>query len=889
MLTLLFFLFISVGLNTEKNGTLALTIMTERARALREMGAILEKESQQILLTELHDAEHLLGSESKGFLYELIKGGLDKVRSFVEAENPEVPKNNDEENQDDAGAVSTTNNEDTKVLDAKEFLEYVIGKADKLSKDEQWSDSFRLILVGKSSSSTSCRHYLEGCDHDKDGMIKAAWEALREVGELEEVVVNWGGKSERFQPEFDSYSVDVWFEDVTGDRVKLKAFLEEKLLPLKGLGEGGIMEANVGFVDTKPFRRGFNIELIQADKMYAIVVAGESGSGKSVYACQKAKDEGFMPVYCLPRGGTDSESNTRKPPRQHVQLNDFLRHLIILFEEEHPNGSDALFRLYFIQMKLITTRNAWAVQVLKDALKNAVADDANARSWLAGKWSKQTRPEKVAIIVDEASVDLVEGLVATVRHTSATYRELLAQKSLLIVLAGTGLDLVRFPHRAGTNPDYASVITLTTPNVDKILAEVTDNRDEIHQALTQGTFARVLQTNARMLFRSVLPILQLPFHTVDGYKEGEDLGIKRRRLGARLTAIGSFKDMMDHAPRFYMNENSIGRLTTRMRSNLLQQAFVYHLNLSVDSLGQCNIEAVDKNKLSELKLIKTMQQDLRQRFHAIEGNKDNAAAEDAESIFSHGLISRSGTSNALKYLACFGMTCELRPGYGNEFEELTALHFMRYIQVQGYETKRVTLKYAWPSAWRGRGDESMMALENKLEEQAKDEEVGITGGEGRNGKKWCIVFSQGTPTAQGGEMLALTVNDTDARLVSIQCKHFAKSPGKKALWHWWSSLGVKFTETEEVWEPKDCPAEYSFKGLKVFKDLLTRELGPREVTFGDRILAVSFPSPSEATREFPIPSEDKARVWFREMFEPTFSVLSLRRPAEVGVEEEGEE
>ena len=177
-------------------------------------------------------------------------------------------------------------------------------------------------------------------------------------------------------------------------------------------------------------------------------------------------------------------------------------------------------------------------------------------------------------------------------------------------------------------------------------------------------------------------------------------------------------------------------------------------------------------------------------------------------------------------------------------------------------------------------------MENKLEEQAKDEEVGITGGEGRNGKKWCIVFSQGTPTAQGGETLALTVNDTDARLVSIQCKHSAKSPGKKALQHWWSSLGVKFTETEEVWEPKDCSAEYYFKGLKAFKDLLNRELGPREVTFGDRILAVCFPSASEGTREFPIPSEDKARVWFREIFEPMFSVLSLWRPAEVGAEEE---
>ena len=186
-----------------------------------------------------------------------------------------------------------------------------------------------------------------------------------------------GEKSKRFQPEFHSYSVDVWFEDVTGDPVELEAFFEQKLLPLKGLGEGGIMDANVGFVDTKPFQRGFNIESLQVDKMYAIIVAGESGSGKSVYACKKAKDEEFMPVYCLLGGATDSETN-RKAPREQVQLNDFLRHLIILFKEEHPNGSDALSRLYSIQSKLITTRNTWAMQVLKDALKNAVADDANA-------------------------------------------------------------------------------------------------------------------------------------------------------------------------------------------------------------------------------------------------------------------------------------------------------------------------------------------------------------------------------------------------------------------------------------------------------------------------------------------------------------------------------
>ena len=62
--------------------TMALTIMTKHACVLCEMGEILKNESQQALLAKLHDAEHLLGTEWKGFLCELIKGGLEKVCSF---------------------------------------------------------------------------------------------------------------------------------------------------------------------------------------------------------------------------------------------------------------------------------------------------------------------------------------------------------------------------------------------------------------------------------------------------------------------------------------------------------------------------------------------------------------------------------------------------------------------------------------------------------------------------------------------------------------------------------------------------------------------------------------------------------------------------------------
>ena len=73
------------------------------------------------------------------------------------------------------------------------------------------------------------------------------------------------------------------------------------------------------------------------------------------------------------------------------------------------------------------------------------------------------------------------------------------------------------------------------------------------------------------------------------------------------------------------------------------------------------------------------------------------------SIFSSGLARRKDTSKALKYLACFGLTCPMRPGFGHEFEELAALHYSRYMEVQGYTVRRMVLQHGWPPK-RGKGD-----------------------------------------------------------------------------------------------------------------------------------------------------------------------------------------
>ena len=89
-----------------------------------------------------------------------------------------------------------------------------------------------------------------------------------------------------------------------------------------------------------------------------------------------------------------------------------------------------------------------------------------------------------------------------------------------------------------------------------------------------------------------------------------------------------------------------------------------------------------------------------------------------------GLAVKSGTSAALKYMSCFGLTCPIRPSFGNELEELTALHYQRLMEIQGYRPRRVTLRYAWPPKSNKRDGSITDAVINDLKEKlAKQSEM----------------------------------------------------------------------------------------------------------------------------------------------------------------------
>jgi len=325
---------------------------------------------------------------------------------------------------------------------------------------------------------------------------------------------------------------------------------------------------------------------------------------------------------------------------------------------------------------------------------------------------------------------------------------------------------------------------------------------------------------------------------------------------------------MDHAVRFHVDQNSVKNLANLTLCDLLLQSFVSHPAEGMKKSECRGTDAVQQNAKTELNRVcdfevhKEIQENPSTNFHA------------------RGLGSKAGTSEALKFMACFGLTCELRPQFGNAFEELTASHFVRCMEAQGHLSRRHVLKHAWPPAKK-----SKVSLEDSLREQGKDELHDLDSTvftEVPESKKSCLVFSQGAPTAQRGDVLALLVDFQEGRaeLETAQCKHHDKHPSAGKCRTWWESLGVALgADGSAVLDPKDGSAGKSCRGLQAFRDLLTKKLnqsiGSLVVVIGRRTLAVSHETPAD----FPIPEDDSCCVWFREMFEPTLSVLQLREAA----------
>jgi len=863
--------------------------------------------SKKVLIEETKNADNLTETE-KEFVMNLIQSNGDikeittAVQSSVERSAQDEQKECASKPPDDSASGPNSNNNNG-AMKPVDFFKYIVTTVE----DADWNDfEFQFQFQEKKS-------YIEfsGNTETKDDMLVRVEGELDVFNGCDKVSATCGSKSFNFrssnltkdlanQNGFVSYS----------RRDKLTEYLgRSRNTIMKGMGTNGVLAGDLNFVETNTpdFLEFFKPSRRQQDKEYAIVVAGESGAGKTCLAYLAAEKAEYTILYkslsekkktiSSEPGGSRKrkraemvEQNSEKKLEEVLgerasdectNLNQFLRHVVCLVEAnvKGENLSEYLQLLYNIKTKINFQRDAWAKKVLELCIKEALSDyhsESEFKMWFGGQFNGNERPKNLAIIIDEVvDTDLAEGLVSTVRETTALYSTL-AENHVRLVIVGTGLDQIRYGDRVGTNPALSRLIIVKKPDVTKI----GDKLSEIEcRAIIQGRFSKFLCSNSRMLFRSLIPIMKLPFHTEDSH--GLDHTVRSLRLEERLKDVGSTRCLMDHAPRFYVNQNSVGNLESGSRDNLLAHAFFVHQKNQMDKIASFESESIQK-------IVRDFKDQLTKNVIEAEELLHNGK----DTIYNRGLVSLSGTSSALKFLACFGLTCEVRPGFGDEFEELTALHVLRTYQAKGYKTKRIRLKYAYPAATeRGENEKEEFLLE-------------------KHGERICYVFDQGTPSAEGPDVLVLVSHHTsDHELLIIQCKHYQQSPGPKTVRKWWNSLGVYFRENSETsdWEPKqnqgnDDPPDFlsaarSFAGIEEFCELMQKKLqnanGDDHVTVrvGDRILACSFETPRGKVT-FPMPKSTSSprnnpkvsRVWFREMLEPTISVFDLK-PAEVPLSE----
>ena len=394
---------------------------------------------------------------------------------------------------------------------------------------------------------------------------------------------------------------------------KLEQYCDARLLPLAGRWDTeGVLRPQLNYVEVEEGMDELDNYhyMTQKDKAYAFVVAGESGSGKSVFSCLQVKHRfKYLPVYLLLDG---KYRELAKPQSDFKELHIILRHMIDSFIQQNDGKGD-VNKLFEIKRKLNARRNKWAVQVFESTLldfatlpsetdvnkKSAKIDElrtdefnhqGNINSWLEGDWNVDDKPGKVAIILDEATdIDLVEGIVEEIRNLKSKWQKRLARNDLMIVLTGTGLDSIRSPGRIGTNPACSRLVKLKGPNLkaleDSFFGDmVADDPTGFMAAVKHGLFSNVMRTNSRMFFRGVLPIFRSHFvvkdtrfvveDTVKYSAEKEDKKneikeqereTKRQRYNERCKEVGSFGPIMDYAVRFYVDENWVGRLAAAER------------------------------------------------------------------------------------------------------------------------------------------------------------------------------------------------------------------------------------------------------------------------------------------------------------------------------------
>ena len=638
-----------------------------------------------------------------------------------------------------------------------------------------------------------------------------------------------------------------------------------------------------GLVKTRS-KEEANIRAIpqEPSKAAALVVSGESGSGKSAFVKNEFSGvENCAYIYHSIEDGDLKLIVNSLPPsatssKIHWKIADVLK---LLLENGHTGGDlcDYFSKLHY---EVMVKRNEAAVDLLETIIKNKIGDDARLKAWWNGGGPGV---DKLVLVIDEAGRNLqfARGLVDSVRKIHRDWQQKKRCTHFKLVLAGSGLegtikgdslqvedeDLRNDLSSFGTDPMKSNVVTLEGPlkenlqkKLETLISQDCSFKQGTAEAIATGVYSRVLATNSRMLFDGCLPMLKNKDLTF-----GFD-GDRATQLQQRLIELCSTNVVMDFAVRKYIDMNGLKRLEAPKRRVLIEKSFRFLLEASSDVANAENKFAFDDADNLEI----------------------STSRNDKLELMQLGVVASSPlkTSPALRYLACEGQSLELIQSDRRSFEALVAAHLRRFEHVvRGFTIVQThDLNEAWPpkmSKTCETSDEVKAHSRERFAAHVYTDVSAICEQLLKEKKKLAIVMQQRVPSAQSADVIVLESDWSESGVALTvdlyQAKHYQKYSGQK-IREWVRSLGISMPPNSA--SSPNPSAQYSDLGIEFLMSCLKTHLlnsGIRiETTIRNRVLVVSGTRVQTTwdARVFEAAHESGVKIWTRENLEPTFSAIT---------------
>ena len=509
----------------------------------------------------------------------------------------------------------------------------------------------------------------------------------------------------------------------------VKAALRKGVEGFMNSGSEQYLKYTPGLVTTEPSNPDLDVTTNDCSRAEVLVLAGESGSGKSRYSvgafvCRKMDTSVLR--YSLTKDDYDrwyngSEKRCQKasfdgsPETDGVDL-ESRRHLQKLTELVTVELFNLNFKeheiyksLRSVAYRLNEGRNTWAFNKAKEMVKIAVKniDSEDVDRWYRHDTEQAAfELENLVVVFDEcgSSPDFVAGILATARDQFLPFlrdQKRLA-KNVGLVLCGSGLEAIKTTgingnRYIGSDPAIINVVIMRTTKLGKL------PDGELRGAIEEGAISKVLATNARMLAQGLIPALSSEL-VVGQINDNEEK--HRRRV-----AFGSFRYAMDYCVRRYVHLSGLKSKSTEKRSLLLKNSFRFFIRSALTTI--LNKGKADRSCAQRL----------------LEEVRSDAEEDNDEELFQMGLATRkpSRTSNALRYLSCDGATEYLFSGNGYAFEIVLSFHLERYCKaVLGYQVSFFELQHAWPPAAEKNASLTATDIQKRLDDMVRESESDIS-------------------------------------------------------------------------------------------------------------------------------------------------------------------